>query len=113
MGNEAAEHVAAVLSVAEVASAIERVEAGIGEAGCVADVVQQRGSGQQAGVTAEDRGEAAGLGGNPLGVGPAAWQRRFENRAGGGFGPVSYVHALNARRIAADVHGRGGPSGDV
>ena len=88
VGDQAAEHVAGLRDVAQVAGAVERVEAGVVQGGGVADVVQQRGGGQQVRVRAEDRGEGAGLGGDALGVCPAAGQRFVQERAGGVFGPV-------------------------
>ena len=88
VGDQAAEHVAGLRGVVEVAGAVERVEAGVVQVGGVADVVQERRGGQQVRVRAEDRGEGAGLGGDALGMGPAAGQRFVQERAGGVFGPV-------------------------
>ena len=63
-----------MLGVAKVPGAIELVQAGGGEAGGVADVVQPRGGFQQTGVRAENRCQAACPGGDALDVCPAAGQ---------------------------------------
>ena len=61
----------------QVPSAVERVEAGVREAGNVADVMQPCGGGQQIGVRVQDRGNAAGLGGDALTMRPPAGQRQL------------------------------------
>ena len=77
-----------VLDVAQVAGAVQAVQAGAGEFGEVADVVQPRGGLQQPGVGTDGGREAAGPGGDALDVGPAAGQGSFEQGAGEAFGPV-------------------------
>jgi hypothetical protein len=76
-----------VLGVAQVPGAIELVQAGGGEAGGVADVVQPRGGFQQIGVSAENRRQTAGPGGDALDVRPAARESFLEERLGQMFGP--------------------------
>ena len=63
-----------MLGVAQVPGAIELVQAGGGEAGGAAEVVQPRGGLQQIGVRAENGCQAACPGGNALDVRPAAGQ---------------------------------------
>jgi hypothetical protein len=63
-----------MLNVAEVTGAIQRMEAGIGQFGRVADVMQPRCGFEQVGVIAEDDGERAGLRRDALDVRPAARQ---------------------------------------
>ena len=70
--DQSAQHGIGVLGVAQVPGAIEVVQAGGGEAGGVADVVQPRGGFQQIGVRAQDGRKAAGPGGDALDVRPAA-----------------------------------------
>ena len=57
MCNQSAQHGVGVPGVAQVAGAVERVQARGGEAGRVADVVQRSGF-QETGVRAENRGQA-------------------------------------------------------
>jgi hypothetical protein len=71
-----------VLDVAQVAGAVQAVQAGVGEFGEVADVVQPGGGLDQVGVGAEGRLEGAGPGGDALDVGPAAGQGVGEEGAG-------------------------------
>ena len=59
-----------MLYVAEVAGAIERMKARVGEVGRVADVVKPRGGFDQVGVLAKDGSEGAGLCGDTFDVGP-------------------------------------------
>ena len=82
MGDQSAQHGVGVLRVAKVADAIELVQAGGGEAGGVADVVQPRGSLQQLGVRAENGCQAACPVGDALDVRPAAGQRLLEEFPG-------------------------------
>jgi hypothetical protein len=89
VSHQSAEHVTGLRGVAEVPGAVERVKAGVDEVGCVPDVVQQGGGGEQVGVGAQDGGETAGLGGNAQSVCPTSGQRCLQDRAGGLFRPVS------------------------
>ena len=82
MGDEPAQHGAGVLGVAQVAGAVEWVEARGGEAGCVADVVQPRGGFQEIGVRAENGCQAACPGGDALDVRPAAGEGLLEECPG-------------------------------
>ena len=77
-----------MLGVAQVPGAIELVQAGGGEAGGVADVVQPRGGFQQIGVRAENRRQAACPGGDALDVRPAAGQGFLEECPGELFAPM-------------------------
>ena len=63
-----------MLDVAKVAGAVQAVQAGVGEFGEVADVVQPGGGLEEFGVRAEGRLEGAGPGADALDVGPAAGQ---------------------------------------
>ena len=87
MGDQPAQHGIGVLRVAQVPGAVELVQAGGGEAGGVADVVQPGGGFQQIGVRAENRCQAACSGGDALDVRPAAGQRFLEERPGELFPP--------------------------
>ena len=107
VGDQAAHQVVGVLHVTQVAGAVEGMEAGFFHGRRVADVVQQRGGGQQVGVAAEDRGEGAGGGGDALDVCPAAGQGLGEEGAGDVFRPVAVGHAAEGNRAVPDVHGRG------
>jgi len=71
-----------VLRVAKVPGAVELVQAGGGEVGGVADVVQPRGGFEQLGVRAEDGCQAACPGGDALDVRPAAGKRLLEECPG-------------------------------
>ena len=68
--------------VAQVAGAVEWVEARGGEAGRVADVVQPPGGFQEAGVSAKDRRQALCPGGDALDVRPAAGEGFLEECLG-------------------------------
>ena len=82
MGDEPAQHGVGVLGVAQVAGAVEWVEARDGEAGGVADVVQPCGGFQEIGVRAENGCQAAGPGGDALDVRPAAGEGLLEECPG-------------------------------
>jgi hypothetical protein len=83
VGDQPAQHGIGVLCVAQVAGAVELVQAGGGcQAGAVADVVQPRGGFEQIGVRAENRREAACPGGDALGVRPAAGNRLLQEYPG-------------------------------
>ena len=71
MGDEPAQHGVAVLGVAQVTGAVECVQARHNKVGCVADIVQPRGSLQQIRVRAENSRQAMYLGGDTLNVRPA------------------------------------------
>ena len=112
--DKAAQQGFGVLDVAQVAGAVQAVQAGGGEFGEVADVVQPRGGLEQAGVRAEGGGEATGPGGDALDVGPAAGKRVGQEGAGEVLSPgCERVHEIHASQEGRDVHGRGLPSGDV
>ena len=70
--DEPAQHGAGVAGVAQVAGAVEGVQARHDQAGRVADVVQPRGGFQEIGVSAENRRQAACPRGDALDVSPAA-----------------------------------------
>ena len=80
-----------MLGVAQVPGAVELVQAGGGEVGCVADVVQPRGGFQQIGVRAENGRQAAGLGGDALDVRPAAGKGRLKECPDEVFAPMMGV----------------------
>ena len=88
VGDQPAQHGVGVLGVAKVPGAIELVQAGGGEAGGVADVVQPGGGFDQIGVRAENRCQAACPGGDALDVRPAAGQRLLEECPGELFAPM-------------------------
>jgi hypothetical protein len=73
--------------VAQVAGAVECVQACDGQAGCVADVVQPRGGLQETGVRAENRCQAACPCGDALDVRPAAGEGLLQECLGEMFGP--------------------------
>ena len=87
MRDQAAQHLVGVVDVAQVAGAVQAVQAGDGQFGEVADVVQPGGGLQQPGVGADGGCEAAGPGGDALDVSPAAGHGSFEQGAGEAFGP--------------------------
>ncbi len=87
MCDQPAQHGIGVLGVAQVPGTIELVQAGGGEAGGVADVVQPGGGFQQIGVRAENRCQAACPGGDALDVRPAAGQGSVEKFPGELFAP--------------------------
>ena len=107
VSDQAAQHVVGVLHVTQIAGAVEGMEAGFFHARRVADVVQQRGGGQQVGVVAGDRDEGAGGSSDALDVCPAAGQGFGEEGAGDVFRPVDVGHAAERNRTVPDVHGRG------
>ena len=112
--DQAAQQGFGVLDVAQVAGAVQAMQAGGGEFGEVADVVQPRGGLEQSGVRAEGGGEAAGPGGDALDVGPAAGKGVGQEGAGEVLSPgCEGVHVIHASQQGWDVHGRGLPSGDV
>jgi hypothetical protein len=82
--DQAAQQGFGVLDVAEVAGAVQAVQAGGGEVGQVADVVQPGGGLKEPGVGAEGRLESAGPGGDTLDTGPAAGKGVGEEGAGEG-----------------------------
>jgi hypothetical protein len=85
VGDQPAQHGVGVLGVAQVPGAIELVQAGGGEAGGVADVVQPGGGFEQVGVRAENGRQAAC--GDALDVRPAAGQGFVEECPGELFAP--------------------------
>ena len=76
-----------MLDVAEVAGAVQAVQASGGQVGVIADVVQPGSGFQESGVRAETEGEGAGAGGDSLDVGPAAGKVVGEQGAGEVLGP--------------------------
>ena len=78
--DQPARHGIGVLGVAQVPCAIELVQAGGGEAGGVADVVQPRGGFQQISVRAENSRQAVCPRGNSLDVRPPAGEALMEKR---------------------------------
>jgi hypothetical protein len=70
MSNQSAQHGVGVLGVAQVPGTFQGVQAGYGQAGRVADVVQPRGGFQQISVRAENRRQTACPRGNALVVRP-------------------------------------------
>jgi hypothetical protein len=82
VGDQPAQHGIGVLRVAQVPGAIELMQAGDGEAGGVADVVQPRGGLHQLGVRAENRCQAACPRCDALDVRPAAGQGLLEEFPG-------------------------------
>lgn len=106
VANEAAQQLIGMLDVAEVASAVEGVEAGDVQLGAVADVVEPRRSFEEIGVLTEDRGKAACPLGYSLGVLPASRQRLFQQCTGNFTRPVGHVsHKADAMRTRLDIHG--------
>jgi hypothetical protein len=114
IGDQLAQHRVGVLDVAQVAGTVQAVQAGCGEFGEVADVVQPGGGLQQSGVSAEGGRQAARPGGDPLDVRPAAGKGPGQQGAGEALSPGGRrLHVIKARQNGPDVHGRGLPSGDV
>lgn len=72
VSDQAVQHRVGMLDVAQVAGAVQAVQACVGEFGEVSDVVQPRGGLEEIGIGAEGRLEGAGPGGDALHVGPAA-----------------------------------------
>jgi hypothetical protein len=96
--DQPAQHGIGVLGVAQVPGAVELVQAGGGEVGGVADVVQPRGGFQQVGVRAENGCQAACPVGDALDVRPAAGQRFLEEYPGDLLRPwCQRVHAAQVR----------------
>ena len=87
MCGQSAQHGVGVLGIAQVPGAVEPMQAGGGEAGGVADVVQPRGGFEQIGVRAENRCLAACPGGDALDARPAAGQGFVEECPGELFAP--------------------------
>ena len=87
MRDQPTEHSVGVLGVAQVPGAVECVQARGGQAGRVADVVQPRSGFQQIGVSAENRRQAACLGGHALDVRPSAGEGFPEEYPGDLSGP--------------------------
>ena len=75
VGDQPAQHGIGVPGVAQVPGAVELMQAGGGEAGGTADVVQPCGGFDQVGVRAENGRKAACPRGDALDVRPAAGQR--------------------------------------
>ena len=88
VGDQPAQQGIGVLGVAQVPGAVELVQAGGGEAGGVADVVQPGGGFQQIGVRAENGCQAAGPGGDALEVRPAAGKGLLQECPGELFAPM-------------------------
>ena len=82
MGDQPAQHAVCMLGVAQVAGAVECVQARHIKVGCVADIVKPRGSFQQIRVRAENSRQATCPGGDALDVRPAAGERFLEERLG-------------------------------
>jgi len=82
VGDQPAQHGIGVLGIAKVPRAVELMQAGGGEAGGIADVVQPGGGFQQLGVRAENGCQAACPGGDALDVRPAAGQGLLEEFPG-------------------------------
>jgi hypothetical protein len=82
VGHQSAHQRVGALNVAEVSGPVERVETGIMQGRCVADVVQPRGRGHGVGVAGKDRGECLRRSCNSSRVRPAVWQRFFEQSPG-------------------------------
>ena len=82
VGDQPAQHGVGVLGVAQVPGAVELMQAGGGEVGGVADVVQPLGGFQQVGVRAENGCQAACPVGDALDVRPAAGQGFVEEYPG-------------------------------
>ena len=103
-----------MLEVAEVAGAVELVQAGAGQFGEIADVMQPCGGFQQVGVEAEGSCDAASPGGDALDVCPAAGEGGLQEFAGQVSGPGGgCLHRPQARSVLEDVHGHRVPSEDV
>jgi hypothetical protein len=105
VGDQPAQQGVGVLGVAQVPGAVELVQAGGGEAGGVADVVQPRGGFDQIGVRAKNGCQAACPCGDALDVRPAAGQGRRRPR------PVRSRSRAAAPRHAPGLRGFPGPAG--
>jgi hypothetical protein len=82
MRDQAAQPHVSLMHITQVACAVERVKAGDGENGGVADIVQPARCGDKARLLTEDASQAPRLGGHALSVGPPAWQRVSQQAAG-------------------------------
>jgi hypothetical protein len=82
VGDQPAQQGVGVLGLAQVPGAVELVQAGGGEAGGVADVVQPGGGFEQVGVRAEHRCQATCPFGDTLDVRPAARRGFLEEYPG-------------------------------
>jgi hypothetical protein len=105
-----------MVDIAQVASAVERMEARSRDVGQVPDVMQPRGSFKQSGVITQGGRQAPRSRGNSLDMRPATWQGNPQKVTGKAFGPGGgrcRVHAINATSRPRDVHGRRVPSQDV
>lgn len=98
IGDQVAQPWVRVLDVAQVPGAVKGVEAGVGDIGGVADVVQPGGSVDEFGVLAQYGGQVVRGGGDALGVCPAARQRLREQRLGELTRPPGVTHVRNATR---------------
>jgi len=114
VGDQAAQQFVGVLDVSQVAGAVELVQAGAGQFGQVADVVQPCCGFEQVGVRAEGPCDAAGPVGDALNVCPAAGEGGLQEFAGQVGGPGGgCLHRAQARSVPWDVHGHRVPSEDV
>jgi hypothetical protein len=113
MRDQTAQDRVSEMRVAEVPGAVERMKAGLGQLGGVADVMQPRGGFEQIGVITEDRGERSGSRCDPLNMRPAAGEWGFKVLTCEFLSPVSLIHAITVVVDVRDVHGRGVPSSDV
>ena len=114
IGHEAAQGIAGALDVPEIAGTVERVKAGSGKRGRVADVMKPGSGLDQVSLVSEDGSKRPCPGGDASRMRPAPRQWLLQERAGDLFGALCLsFHAAYARRPASDVHGRGVPSRDV
>ena len=113
--DQAAQQGFGVLDVAQVAGAVQAVQAGGGEFGEVADVVQPRGGLQQTGVRDRGRGRGCGPGRRLPGRGTSGGEGDRRGGCGRGLEPKLRlaVHKVHVSQPGRDVHGRGLPSEDV
>jgi hypothetical protein len=112
VGDQPAQHGIGVLGIAQVPGAVELVQAGGGEARCVADVVQPSGGFQQVGVRAENRCQAARPGSDALDVRSAARKGFLEEFPGELSGPrCQRVHQPRLGSRGGTFQGGGRPSG--
>ena len=88
MGDQSVQHGVGVLGVAQVSGAVELVQAGHGQVGRVADVVQPRGGFQEISVRAENSRQAACPRGNALDMRPAAGEVLLKKRLAEMFQPM-------------------------
>jgi transcriptional regulator with XRE-family HTH domain len=92
IGHQPTEQRVGVFDVAQIASPVERVEAGAVQPRCISNVVQPRGCYEHVGVPAQNWGDSPRCRSDSLGVCPSARQRVREEAAGSGFGPVGVAH---------------------